>query len=113
MKTASYRIGMLVDHPNRPQWGPGKIVHLDASKVHVFFRDDLERKAKPIVFSIVQLSAAASQSDAVLDALPAAAPEGGAWLLPASYGKPAAARPAPKKKASPVPVALPILPLPN
>ena len=86
MKIVNYKIGMLVDHPNRPQWGPGKIVHIDATKVHVFFRDALERRARPIVVSAIQLLLAGSQSDPDLDRLPAASLHDGSWLLPASYG---------------------------
>ena len=99
MKNVHYKVGMLVDHPNRPQWGPGKIVHVEATRVHVFFRDDLERKAKAIVRSVVSLSVAAAQSDGVLDGLPAAVCDHGSWLLPASYGQRAAQPATPNRKA--------------
>jgi hypothetical protein len=101
MKNVNYKVGMLVDHPARPAWGPGKIVHVSATKVYVFFRDALERKAKPIVFAVAPLEVAASQSDAVLDQLPAATEDLGSWLLPARYVHPALpdAAPKPKKKS--------------
>jgi hypothetical protein len=85
MKPIAYKIGMLVDHPNRPQWGPGKIVHVDASRVHVFFRDALERKARPIVIAAVPLGIAASQTDPVLDDLPFPIADAGSWRLPGNY----------------------------
>ena len=102
MKNVNYKVGMLVDHPNRPAWGPGKIVHIDATKVHVFFRDDLERKAKPIVVTLAPLRIAASQSDFDLDRLPAPSEQDGSWLLPANYsrGVPAEAEsPKPRRKS--------------
>jgi hypothetical protein len=98
MKITSYKVGMLVDHPNRPAWGPGKIVHVDGSKVHVFFRDALERRAKPIVVEVVPLRIAASQTDAALDELPFASESEGSWLLPAHYKHAAFGEPAPKPK---------------
>jgi hypothetical protein len=100
MKNVSYKVGMLVDHPNRPQWGPGKVVCVDATKVHVFFRDAMERTARPIVFAVAPLEVAASQSDAVLDHLPDAVEHVGSWHLPASYKHEALGDPpaTPKKK---------------
>ena len=85
MATVNYKVGMLVDHPNRPAWGPGKVVHVDATRVHVFFRDALERKAKVIAYTLVPLRVAASQSEPVLDELPDPTKQDGLWLLPANF----------------------------
>lgn len=98
MKITSYKVGMLVDHPNRPAWGPGKIVHVDGTKVYVFFRDAMERKARPIVVEVVPLRIAASQTDAVLDELPLASENEGSWMLPAQYKHAAFGEPTAKPK---------------
>jgi len=87
MKKPQYEVGMLVEHPNRPIWGPGKVVYVDSMRVHVFFRDDLERKAKQILYAVVPLKVAESQTDPVLDQLPAPTEELGSYRLPANYKK--------------------------
>jgi len=83
MSETPYKDGMLVEHPNMPDWGPGKIVHVEAQKVHVVFRDVPERTAKAIRFDVVPLKVAASQSDPILDNLPPLTKEGSDWVLPA------------------------------
>lgn len=85
MKTPTYEIGMIVEHPARPQWGRGKVVAVTKERVHVVFRGELERKAKAILTSVVALEVAAEQSDAILDVLPAATQDEGSWMLPKNY----------------------------
>ncbi len=86
-KPPHYEVGMIVEHPKRPEWGPGKIVALSADRIHVVFRDALERKAKVMMRSLVSLDAAEAQSDALLDRLPPAKQDGSDWLLPANYDR--------------------------
>jgi len=81
----NYKVGMIVDHPNRPQWGPGKIIAVAEDRIHVVFRDQLERTAKAIIPSVVPLNVATTQSDAVLDLLPAATEADGSWNLPRKF----------------------------
>ena len=33
---SSYKIGMLVEHPSRPQWGPGKVVAMGEGRNAVY-----------------------------------------------------------------------------
>ena len=80
-----YLVGMLVQHPNRPQWGPGKIVGIEGDRVYVYFRDALEPVAKRIMVSVVPLQPCPQQSDVVLDALPGPAKVGDDWTMPTSY----------------------------
>ena len=87
MKPIRYKVGMLIDHPKRPQWGPGKVVAVADDRIHVYFRDDLEIKAKTILTAIVSPGIAEAQNDAVLDLLPAAAHNGVDWMLPKNYEK--------------------------
>lgn len=82
-----YEVGMIVEHPKRPQWGPGKVVAVSVDRLYVVFRDALERKAKVIMRSHAELGAAESQSDALLDHLPPAKQDGTDWLLPANYDR--------------------------
>jgi hypothetical protein len=42
---SEYRKGMLVENTACPQWGPGKIVHVD-DRLHIIFRDLEEEMAK-------------------------------------------------------------------
>ena len=81
----NYKVGMIVEHPNRPEWGPGKIVGVSGDRLHVIFRDALERKAKVMVRAVVCLNAADEQSDSVLDRLPPVKLDGTDWLLPVNY----------------------------
>ena len=85
--SSQYEVGMIVEHPKRPQWGPGKVVAVSVDRLHVVFRDALERKAKVIMRSMVSLGASENQSDTVLDHLPAAKQDGTDWLLPANYDR--------------------------
>ena len=76
-------VGTLVLHPNRPEWGPGKIVKRGAGKVFVVWRDLPDRAAKAIVTSVIQLERAPQQHDAILDNLPPLKDVGGVPTLPA------------------------------
>ena len=84
---SSYKIGMLVEHPSRPQWGPGKVVAMGEGRIYVYFRDELEKKAKTLLTTIVSPKIADSQTDAVLDLLPPATYDGAAYMLPKNYMK--------------------------
>ncbi len=84
---SEFKIGMIVEHPSRPQWGPGKVVALGEGRIYVYFRDELEKKAKTLITTIVAPDIADEQSDAVLDILPAAAHDGINWMLPKNYEK--------------------------
>ncbi|MFN3166142.1 MAG: hypothetical protein ACE37H_03655 [Phycisphaeraceae bacterium] len=74
--------GMLVLHPNKPGWGPGKIVKLGLGVAHVFWRDLPERAAKPIRLDYVELIPAADQHDDILSNLPPFVEEDGRLVLP-------------------------------
>lgn len=69
-----YRLDMLVQHPAKPEWGPGKILAIEGTIVTVYFRDAPEAKAqdavKRIDVSLVELQVASSQSDQMLANLP-------------------------------------------
>jgi hypothetical protein len=85
VKTTKYKVGMIVEHPKRPAWGPGKVIALGEGRIHVVFRDDLERVAKAILTTIINLDVAEAQTDTILDVLPAAKLEGGNWVLPKNF----------------------------
>lgn len=74
MKPAKYLIGLLVTHPNKPEWGPGKVLAMSGSLVTVYFRDAPEVKAGDAIKRIdtqhMPLQAASLQSDPWLDAIP-------------------------------------------
>jgi hypothetical protein len=83
----AYKIGMLVEHPSRPQWGPGKVIALGEGKIYVYFRDELEKKAKTLITTVVAPLIREEQSDAVLDLLPPATHDGVSYMLPKNYMK--------------------------
>ena len=87
MTKPSYKVGMLVEHPNRPEWGPGKIVAVADDRIFVYFRDALEKKAKAILTTLVTPVVAENQTDAVMDLMPAAVQDGADWMLPKGYEK--------------------------
>jgi len=70
----SYTVGMIVEHPKRPNWGPGKILAVERSQVVVYFRDVSEGKAgdaqKKFNTDNVELKPLKVQSDPWLDNLP-------------------------------------------
>jgi len=78
----AYKVGMLVCHPNKPDWGPGKVVGVEAGRIHVVWRDVPGREAKKIDLSVVPLPPASEQSDPVLDNLPPVEKENGTFVLP-------------------------------
>jgi hypothetical protein len=81
-KRDAYTVGELVEHPQRPQWGPGRVVAVTEDRLHVFFRDALEPKAKVILTNLVTLKVCETQADEALDGLPAAKFDGQDWVLP-------------------------------
>lgn len=39
MSVTEYNVGMIVEHPKRPKWGPGKILAVDGPQLVIYFRD--------------------------------------------------------------------------
>ena len=75
MTPCKYRLGMLVDHPTKPEWGPGRVLAILGRNVRVYFRDFPEHgggdEIQEIHVDHVPLIPAKSQSDPRLDNLPA------------------------------------------
>ena len=69
-----YRIGMIVEHPNKPEWGLGKIQALNENRAVVYFRDFPEKQPgeaqKTISLDYINLKISSIQSDPLLDNLP-------------------------------------------
>lgn len=68
-----FSVGDVVVHTNKPEWGPGKVVHVSMGKVHVRWlnrKDDKPGQVMPIVLSTGLLSLARDQSHPWLDNLP-------------------------------------------
>lgn len=70
MTMSDLKSGMLVIHPLRPEWGPGKVVNVGPESISVFWRDTEENIVKKMVRSAVKLQLATSQCDPILDNLP-------------------------------------------
>jgi hypothetical protein len=85
--STEFKVGMLVEHPARPQWGPGKVVAVDESRLHVYFKNEIEAKAKTFMRSMAPLKVCHDQNDEVLDSLPKASQQSGEWMLPKNYEK--------------------------
>lgn len=69
-----YEVGMIVTHPNRPEWGPGRVLAVQGDAVTVYFRDlpitTAVDATKTIRVRVVHLVPADSQHDPWLDAIP-------------------------------------------
>ncbi len=78
----SFHSGTIVELSAKPEWGPGKVVHVDGDKVHIIFRDREDRTAKVFLMSTPALSEAAVQSDPFLDNLPPLRQTEHGWQLP-------------------------------
>ena len=74
--------GMLVENLARPEWGPGKIVHVSGGSLHVIFRDLEENMARIFHADAPALRIAQHQSDPTLDNLPPLIVKDGRWVLP-------------------------------
>lgn len=74
MNVGQYHVGMIVTHPKKPEWGPGKIQAVKENQLVVYFRDLREQKPgdaqKTLSLDYVQLDIAPVQSDPWLDNLP-------------------------------------------
>lgn len=70
----SYSEGLLVQHPRMPDWGPGKVLAVEGTKLTVYFRDlpgkHPEDAVKKMDVGRVPLEFAEVQSDPFLDNLP-------------------------------------------
>ena len=52
--------------PARPQWGPGKVVAVGEDRIHVYFRNELEKKAsRPFLTGTVAPTVSVEQTDSV------------------------------------------------
>jgi hypothetical protein len=69
-----YKVGMLVKHPQRQEWGPGRILEVHGRTLTIYFRDAREDKAgeavKRINLDHATLEVPDEQSDPWLDSLP-------------------------------------------
>lgn len=67
-------VGLVVIHPGKPEWGPGRILASDGSKLKIYFRDlsadSPEAAVRTIDTRFVRLDEANNQSDPVLQNLP-------------------------------------------
>lgn len=83
----NYFEGMLVDHPKRPTWGPGKVVRVRDHKVCVFWRDRDKLEAMTLDMTVAKapLVVAASQNDPILDNLPPFDEVKGKMRLPGTH----------------------------
>lgn len=75
-----WQVGTLVHHPKMKEWGPGKVVKIDAERVHVVWRDVPDREAKVMLRSAVER--APDQHDEVLENLPPLVEKDGRLSLP-------------------------------
>ncbi len=82
MEVSRLTEGMLVVHPSKPEWGPGKVVKIVSPLIYVLFRDVPGREAKAISTAYVSLAVAPNQMDDILDNLPPLVPVNGKWALP-------------------------------
>jgi hypothetical protein len=73
-------VGTLVHNPSKPEWGPGKAVHIHDALVHVVFRDSDDADARR--FRAGHLVVAEQQQDDILDNLPPLVEKNGAFRLP-------------------------------
>ena len=69
-----YKVGMIVTHPNKPDWGPGKIQAVEGKTLIIYFRDICEEKPgdaqKTISTDYIKFNIAPVQNDPWLDNLP-------------------------------------------
>lgn len=67
-------IGTIVLNPKKPEWGPGRVLDVNGTKLVVYFRDvsaaTPELAVKTLDSKIVTLERAESQTDPLLDNLP-------------------------------------------
>lgn len=68
MTSEAFELGTLVNHRNKQEWGPGKIVKIDGQRAHVVWRDLAGTEARLMLTSVLQR--ADDQSDSILDNLP-------------------------------------------
>lgn len=71
MTVETYKPDMYVRHPNKPQWGPGRILATSENIVTVVFRDDPDRGKRNIRVDRVSLEVIDAKPDPILDRLPA------------------------------------------
>ena len=69
MTEVIYEPGMLIRHPARPEWGPGKVLQVKGRKLWIHFRDD-DQIYRTISTKKLALPLAAEQTDPHLDYLP-------------------------------------------
>jgi hypothetical protein len=81
--TSTYRIGDTVRNPKALEWGRGKVVAIDGSKVHAFFEHVGGRAAKAVDTRFAVLERLAGERVPLLDALPPITKAGSAYSLPA------------------------------
>lgn len=73
-------VGSLIEHPQKPEWGPGKGVHMRGDTLYVFFRDLPGERARKFRADASRLTVA--QSDPVLENLPPFKERGGELVIP-------------------------------
>jgi len=77
----NYKVGMLVEHPSRPEWGPGKVVKIGRGLLHVFWRDNDRNEAMKISLKHIEPTIAEVQDDDLLDNMPPLIEKHGVLIL--------------------------------
>lgn len=90
MTDPEIQAGAIVEKPNKPEWGPGKVVHVRNGLLHVFFRDESRREGRR--YRSHDLRLADVQTDPILDNLPPIVEKDGYFLLPKNRMSPTSAR---------------------
>src|SRR5690242_1030055 len=69
MERSALSVGMLVQHPAKPEWGVGKILTLSSSVARIHFKNDSE-PFRTLKLDLVALQPTPIQADPVLHSLP-------------------------------------------
>ena len=80
MPESLFEVGVLAEHSRKAEWGPGMVVKVRPPYVWVYFRDVPGRVARQ--FNEALLVRSSSQSDSILEHLPAFVEQDGVHLLP-------------------------------
>ncbi|MGA2166652.1 MAG: hypothetical protein ABSG62_00480 [Terracidiphilus sp.] len=76
-----YKEVMIVEAVSKPEWGPGKIVHVSGGHLHIYFRDLPGKETKTFTLNAPILRVSAFQNDPILDNLPPFFEKDGQWQL--------------------------------
>ncbi len=69
MSENEYKVGMIIKSPEKPEFGPGKVIRINGNSIWIYFRNDNSKYARQYSKNVARLNRYKKKSDQFLNSL--------------------------------------------